>query len=378
MSFPTGIVFDLQRASLDDGPGIRTTVFLKGCPLHCAWCHNPESQRPGPELAFDATLCLSCQACVTACASGVHTFDATCHHAVAFDRCLAAGACLTVCPSGALRLYGHEQSVETVLAEVIKDRAFYSASGGGLTLSGGEPTAQLEFCLALLQAAKAAGISTCIETCGFAPRESFAALLPVTDLFLFDYKASDPELHASLTGASNALCLANLRWLHAQGAAIRLRCPLIPGVNDDSMHLRSIAALSAELTGLQGVEILPYHGSGAVKYERLGRQLPPFTAIDPDPQVVEEVRSAIADTARTFGELKERAVASGDVLEKIAAQWQEAISEPLKRTIISNAPSPTATVGRGVAAAAIDGPQRAPTEDPENPPAEPLRKALTV
>jgi pyruvate formate lyase activating enzyme len=295
MLSPTGIVFDLQRASLDDGPGIRTTVFLKGCPLHCAWCHNPESQEPGPELAFDATLCQSCQACVAACVSGVHTFGAAGHHAVAFNQCIAAGACVAACPSGALRLYGSEQSVETVMAEVVKDRAFYAASGGGLTLSGGEPTAQLEFCLALLQAAKAAGISTCVETCGVAPRESFEALLPFTDLFLFDYKASDPELRASLTGASNALSLANLRWLHAQGAAIRLRCPLIPGVNDDAMHLRSIASLSAELTGLQGVEILPYHGSGAVKYERLGRQQPRFSSIAPDSATQARWREALAN-----------------------------------------------------------------------------------
>jgi glycyl-radical enzyme activating protein len=231
---------------------------------------------------------------VAACASGVHTFDATGRHAVAFDRCIAAGACLTACPSGALRLYGSEQSVETVMAEVVKDRAFYTASGGGLTLSGGEPTAQLEFCLALLRAAKAAGISTCVETCGLAPRESFAALLPLTDLFLFDYKATDPALHATLTGASNALILANLRWLHAQGAAIRLRCPLIPGVNDDAAHLRAIAALGAELTGLQGVEILPYHGSGAGKYERLGREQPRFTALEPDRTVQAGWRETLA------------------------------------------------------------------------------------
>jgi pyruvate formate lyase activating enzyme len=284
----------LQRASLDDGPGIRTTVFLKGCPLHCAWCHNPESHKPGPELAFDATLCMSCQACVAACASGVHTFDAPGVHAVAFDQCIAAGACVAACPSGALRLYGHEQSVETVMAEVVKDRAFYAASGGGLTLSGGEPTAQLEFCLALLRAARAAGISTCVETCGLASRESFEALLPLTDLFLFDYKATDPTLHSTLTGASNALVLANLRWLHAQGAAIRLRCPLVPGVNDDDKHLRAIAALGAELAGLQGVEILPYHGSGAAKYERLGREQPRFTALEPDRAVQAGWRETLA------------------------------------------------------------------------------------
>lgn len=294
MLSPTGIVFDLQRASLDDGPGIRTTVFLKGCPLHCAWCHNPESQRPEPEIAFDAAACTSCRACATACASGVHAFDSADEHVVAFDCCVATGACVTVCPSGALRLYGSEQSVETVMAEVLKDRAFYAASGGGLTVSGGEPTLQLEFCLALLQAAKAAGISTCVETCGLAPRTSYAALLPLTDLFLFDCKATDPARHEALTGAPNALVLANLRWLHAQGAAIRLRCPLIPGVNDDDAHLRAVAALSAELPGLLGVEILPYHEGGAGKHERLGRPRPCFAAAATDDALQADWRATLA------------------------------------------------------------------------------------
>jgi pyruvate formate lyase activating enzyme len=288
-----GIVFDVQRASMHDGPGIRTTVFLKGCQLRCAWCHNPESQRRRPELGFDAAKCAGCRACAGACAQGVHAFDPAGRHLVAFDRCIAAGACVAACPSEALRLYGGETTVDEIMRDVVKDRAFYEASGGGLTLSGGEPTVQLAFCLALLRAAKAAGIHTCVETCGFAPRESFEALAPLTDLFLFDYKDADGARHAANTGVSNERILDNLRWLHGQGAAIVLRCPLVPGVNDDDAHLRSIGALRRELPRLAGVDLLPYHEAGFGKYERLGRPRPALGAAAPDAARQAQWRRAI-------------------------------------------------------------------------------------
>jgi glycyl-radical enzyme activating protein len=291
----TGIVFDLQRASMHDGPGIRTTVFLKGCPLRCAWCHNPESQSLQPELSFDAVKCTGCRACEGACAQGVHAFEtASGRHLVAFDRCVAAGDCVAACPSGALRIYGVRQTVSAIMAEVAKDRAFYETSGGGLTVSGGEPTAQLDFCVALLRAAKAAGIHTCVETCGFAPRESYEALRPHTDLFLFDCKDTDPVRHTATTGSSNRRILENLRWLHSQGAAIRLRCPLVPGVNDDDEHLRGIAALARELGQLRGVDLLPYHDSGIGKYERLGRPRPALGATVPDRAREEHWREVLA------------------------------------------------------------------------------------
>lgn len=271
MSATTGIVFDLQRGSMHDGPGIRTTVFLKGCPLHCVWCHNPESQRRTPELGFDSARCVGCRACEAACREHVHTFTAQGQHLVRFDACTAHGACVEACPAEALRLYGTEQSVGEIMTEVEKDRAYYDASGGGLTLSGGEPTAQFEFCRALLEAACKSGIHTCVETCGLSAPETLLSLTPVTDLFLFDWKVTDPGKHAVLTGVSNELIHRNLCMLHEAGAAIILRCPLVPEVNDDRDHLQGIARLTQTLPNLRGVEVLPFHDSGTGKYQRIGR-----------------------------------------------------------------------------------------------------------
>jgi pyruvate formate lyase activating enzyme len=182
-SNPRGIVFDLQRASLHDGPGVRTTVFLKGCALRCAWCHNPESRRLRPQLGYDAAKCLGCRACVEACEHGIHSFDATDMHRLNWSQCRATGNCVPTCQGDALRLYGRMMSVAEVMAEVVKDRGYYETSSGGLTLSGGEPTTQLEFCTALLRAAKNAGLHTCLETCGISPRAAYEAVLPHTGLF---------------------------------------------------------------------------------------------------------------------------------------------------------------------------------------------------
>ena len=270
---PLGIVFDIQRAALHDGPGVRTTVFLKGCPLRCPWCHNPESRVHRPQLGFDTDKCSGCRTCADACLEGVHAFDSASRHLVSRDRCTLAGNCVSSCPSDALRIYGSERAVPEVMEVVRRDKAYYARSGGGLTLSGGEPTAQIDFAEALLRAAKAEGIATCVETCGFAPRASFERLLDCCDLFLFDIKASDEEKHRELTGVPLAQIRDNLRWLARRGAKLLLRCPLIPGVNDDEGHLRSIAGLSRELP-LEGVELLPYHEGGLAKRERIGSRDP--------------------------------------------------------------------------------------------------------
>lgn len=263
-----GRVFDLQRCSLHDGPGIRTTVFLKGCPLRCRWCHNPESQAPGPELSFDASRCTACAACAPACPRGAHRFaDA---HRIDRDACAGCGACVPACSEGALRLYGREAGVEEILATVVRDRAYYERSGGGMTISGGEPLAQPEFTAALAAGARERGIRVAVESSGHAPPAALNGVLPHVDLWLVDWKCSDEARHRELTGVGHGLIRASLARLTAAGAPVILRCPLIPGLNDDPGHLQGIAALASELRPLR-VELMAYHDLGLTKAERTGR-----------------------------------------------------------------------------------------------------------
>jgi pyruvate formate lyase activating enzyme len=218
------------------------------------------------------------------------TFDSAGGHLVSWDRCTLAGNCVSSCPSDALKIYGSKREVPEIMEIVRRDKAYYANSGGGLTLSGGEPTSQIDFAEALLRAAKAEGIATCVETCGFGPRASFERLLDCCDLFLFDLKAGDDERHRELTGAPLAPILDNLRWLAQRGARLLLRCPLIPGVNDDEAHLRSIALLSRELP-LVGVEVLPYHDSGLAKRERIGSRDPFVRPPVPGPSQIDAWRA---------------------------------------------------------------------------------------
>ncbi len=260
----TGIVFDIQRFALHDGPGIRTTVFLKGCPLRCTWCHNPESQAFRPQLAFDPDRCTTCAAAAQAHTQGIQLLA----HVGAADA--RTGLLADACPHGALRQIGRRMTVEEVMDEVVRDAPYYARSGGGLTLSGGEPLAQGGFALALLRAARALGLHTCLDTSGAVGRRRMEAAADLTDLFLYDYKATDPDEHRRLTGASNRRILDNLDALYRRGARIVLRCPLVPGVNDSPEHLRGIAALSRRYPRLDGVEILPYHDLGRDKAARIG------------------------------------------------------------------------------------------------------------
>ena len=266
-----GLIFDIQKFCIHDGPGIRSTVFFKGCPLRCAWCHNPESKRREKELLYTARSCVSCGACVGVCPLSVHTVEHSAH-TVDLSLCRACGRCAEVCPAGALAVAGKEMTAEEVVAEVLRDRAFYEASGGGLTLSGGELFAQFDFAYDILKLAKAHGLHTCAETCGFTETEKLLALAPLVDLFLYDWKCTDPALHKQYTGADNAKIRENLYALNELGASVVLRCPIIPGANDNEAHFSGIADLANALPCITAVEIEPYHALGTDKEKRLGKE----------------------------------------------------------------------------------------------------------
>ena len=270
----TGIVTDFKRFAVHDGDGIRTTVFLKGCPLKCVWCHNPESISPKPELAFYSEKCTGCGECMRVCPNGAHIFEAgdtpdSYIHKLDRTKCAACGKCAEVCPSDALKLCGRRMSVDEVMKIVAEDRIFYETSKGGMTLSGGEPTLQPEFALALLRAAKEDGISTALDTCGYTKREVYESLLPYTDIFLYDIKHITDEGHIRCTGRSNRLILDNLRFLSDAGAKIEIRIPLVPGYNDDAETLDGIGQLLSTVN-ITKAKLLPYHSYARSKYLSLG------------------------------------------------------------------------------------------------------------
>jgi len=271
-----GNIFDIQRFCVHDGPGIRTTVFVKGCPLRCIWCHNPESQKKELSIAYYENKCVLCGACVAACKQGCHSLIQTDgvtqnppKHVFNREKCVKCGACAAACPSGALEALGRMASVDEILSEVERDKVFYKNSGGGLTVSGGEPLMQLEFLLELLKKAKEKGIHTCIETCGFATKEAIKSIVPYTDIFLFDIKETDSERHKAFTGVPFEPILENLRLIDSLGAKTVLRLPLIPEKNLRDGHLESVASLASTLNGVLEINVMAYHTLGSSKYEAL-------------------------------------------------------------------------------------------------------------
>ncbi len=266
-----GIVFDIKKYALHDGPGIRTAVFLKGCPLHCLWCHNPEGQGPGAELVVRPDRCLrDCRECLLGCPQkAIRKLDG--RPRVDPDKCQACGTCAEICPTQAIEIAGHRMSALEVVDEVAKDAVFHEESRGGVTFSGGEPLAQPEFLEEMLRECRTRGIHATVDTCGFVPPDTLMRVRALSDLFLFDLKVMDPKKHARLTGESNALILENLKRLARSGAVIIVRIPLIPGVNDDDDNIRRTAEFLRSLDSVRRISLLPYHRLGQDKRRRLIR-----------------------------------------------------------------------------------------------------------
>lgn len=263
------LIFDIEKFAVHDGPGIRTVVFMKGCPLHCLWCHNPESQSFEPEIFFDAARCSLCGKCAAICPRHCHILKNG-KHFFERERCLHCGKCVEKCCTDALELVGKEMTVPEVMEEVLKDKVFYDNSSGGVTLSGGEPLAHFDFVKDLLENAKKAGVHTALETSGFAPWTKIQALMPSVDLWLWDVKAL-PEDHEKLIGVSADLSLNNLHKLDEAGGKTVLRCPLIPEVNDSNEALFHIAGLASSLKHVQQIDLEPYHPLGENKNAKLGK-----------------------------------------------------------------------------------------------------------
>jgi pyruvate formate lyase activating enzyme len=299
------LIYDIRQYSIHDGPGVRTTVFFKGCPLACAWCCNPESQAGHPEPVWIRDRCLGCDLCLEVCPRGALQTDAAGAKAIDLSRCDRCGQCAERCPGEALNLIGRWQTVDEVLAEVARDALFFEASGGGLTLSGGEPLAQADFAAELLRRYKheEKGAHAAVETCGFVEWPVLAQVAADVDLFLYDIKHMDPAAHLRLTGRDNRIILENARRLAEAGHGLVIRLPLIPGLNDDRDNLEATAEFASSLPGSGRIDILPYHRLGEPKYRRLGKEY----ALEGEPSL----SGAKAARARDILEAKGLEVAIG-------------------------------------------------------------------
>lgn len=290
-------IVDIKRLAVHDGDGIRTTVFFKGCPLKCVWCHNPESIDFKPQLAYYQSKCIGCMECVGVCPLRAHTSDNGAHR---FDRnlCQSCGKCEAVCLGEALKLYGREMTVEELLPLLLEDKDFYENSGGGVTLSGGECLMQADFCAALLKRLKENGVHTAVDTCGFVSRDTLSKVIPYTDVFLYDIKAIDDTVHIRCTGQSNRIILDNLQYLDSIGKHIEIRIPYVPGWNDD--QIEKIRAFLSDFHTIPQVKVLPYHNYAGSKYEALGlaNTLP---AVLPSAAEIERAKYILLDKPKHGG-----------------------------------------------------------------------------
>lgn len=287
-----GIIFNIQRYSIDDGPGVRTTVFFKGCPLSCLWCSNPESQNPAPEVTYRYTSCKRCGTCVETCPLGIITLE---EDGVHIDRkaCDKCGKCVEACVPEALRMSGERMTVDEVFKVVKRDSDFYKVSGGGVTASGGEILMQADFVAELFKRCREEGIHTCADTTGFGTRDAMEKVLAQSDLVFFDLKNIDPVAHEKQCGRSNNSILKNLSMVVEKKVPVVVRVPLIPGYNDSDENIIAISETVSGLTKEAPVNILPYHGYGANKYRMIDWEYRLDDVKSPSEEELERVKKII-------------------------------------------------------------------------------------
>jgi pyruvate formate lyase activating enzyme len=292
----SGFIFDIKRYAIHDGPGIRTTVFFKGCPLRCRWCHNPESLSAKPQLMYRANRCIACGQCIQACPEkALQQEDGKI--SILWPQCTACGACVTVCPSGAMELVGKTMTVKQVMQEISKDVLFYDQSGGGASFCGGEPLAQPEFLLALLMQCRKLNIHTTIDTSCYAKREIIDDILDMTDLFMCDIKHPDSVKHKEFTGVENTLILDNIRYLSEKARSVLIRIPIIPGFNDQPETIESTGKLVKQMKNIHQIDLLPYNSGGWHKSQRIGLEYALKDVHEPDGKAME----ILADILKNMG-----------------------------------------------------------------------------